>query len=154
MQYWLLKSEPDVFSIDDLAKMPNQTDHWDGVRNYQARNMMRDEMKLNDLAFFYHSNCSVPGIVGIMKIVREGYPDFTSWDSDSKYYDKKSSAEKPRWHMVDVQFVRKFSQTIPLTTLKAAQELESFSLTKRGNRLSVMPVCEAHWNFILSLENN
>ena len=154
MKYWLLKSEPDVYSIDDLAQMPQQTDHWDGVRNYQARNMMRDEMKRNDLAFFYHSNCKVPGIVGIVKIVREGYPDFTSWNPESKYYDPKSSDENPRWFMVDVKFVRKFAETISLTALKSAAELESFSLVKRGNRLSVIPVSEEHWNFILKLESN
>lgn len=104
MNYWLMKSEPDVFSIDDLKKRPHSTEHWDGVRNYQARNFMKDGMKKGDLIFFYHSNCEEPGIVGLAKVVKEAYPDFTSWDKKSKYYDEKSTPEKPRWFMVDVKF--------------------------------------------------
>ncbi len=152
MNYWLMKSEPDVFGIDDLAAMPNQTEHWDGVRNYQARNMMRDQMKKGDQIFFYHSNCKVPGIVGIMKVVKEGYPDFTSWNPESKYFDPKSTQENPRWFMVDVKFVRKFKRTISLTELKNLPELEEMPLVRKGNRLSINPVSEEQWNFILGLE--
>lgn len=153
MQYWLMKSEPDVFGIDHLMALPNQTEHWDGVRNYQARNMMRDEMKVGDQVFFYHSNTDIPGIVGIMQVVRESYPDFTAWNPDSKYYDPKSSEDNPRWFMVDVQFKRKLSRTISLNELKEhAQQLEGFPLLRKGNRLSIIPVPEASWHYILNLE--
>ena len=149
-----MKSEPDVFGIDDLKKMPNKTEHWDGVRNYQARNMMRDDMKRGDLVFFYHSNCEVPGIVGIAKVVKEGYPDFTSWNPESKYYDPKSSEDNPRWFMVDVKYKRKLKREISLRELKgyADGHLRDLPLVRRGNRLSIMPVTEDQWNFILSLE--
>lgn len=152
MNYWLMKSEPDVFGIDDLAKMPKQTEHWDGVRNYQARNMMRDQMKVGDKVFFYHSNTKVPGIIGIMEVVREGYPDHTAFDPDQKYYDPKSDPEKPRWFMVDVKFVRKLGRTISLEELKERPELEEMPLVRKGNRLSIMPVSKDEWDFILSLE--
>lgn len=152
MQYWLMKSEPDVFGIDHLEKMPKQTEHWDGVRNYQARNMMRDEMKRGDKVFFYHSNTKVPGIVGVMEVVREGYPDFTAWDPESKYYDPKSTEENPRWFMVDVKFVRKFTRTISLTELKEHPELEGMLLLRKGNRLSITPVTKEQWDFINTLE--
>ena len=110
MNYWLLKSEPDVFGIEHLLKMPKKTEHWDGVRNYQARNFMRDNMKEGDMAFFYHSNCKEPGIAGIVKIVREAYPDHTAFDAKCKYYDPKSDPANPRWFMVDVKFVKKFKK--------------------------------------------
>jgi predicted RNA-binding protein with PUA-like domain len=152
MAYWLMKSEPDTFSIDDLKTRPQQTEHWDGVRNYQARNMMRDEMKLEDLVFFYHSNCDEPGIVGIAKVVKEGYADFTAFDPDDKHFDPKSNADKPTWIMVDVQFVKKLSRTISLKELKSKTELADLALVRRGNRLSIMPVSEAQWQFILGLE--
>ncbi len=154
MSYWLLKSEPDVFSIDDLRASPGRRTSWDGVRNYQARNFMRDEMRRGDLAFYYHSNCPEPGIVGIVEVVREAYPDDTAHDPESRYHDPKSSPEKPRWHMVDVKYRRKLKREIGLAELKAHSEgpLRGFQLLRRGNRLSVMPVGEAHWNFILSLE--
>ena len=152
MHHWLMKSEPDTFSIDDLKARPNQTEHWDGVRNYQARNMMRDEMKLGDLVFFYHSNCDEPGIVGIAKVVKEGYPDFTAFDPYDKHFDPKSNADKPTWIMVDVQFVKKLSRTISLKELKLKTELADLALVRRGNRLSIMPVTEAQWQFILALE--
>ncbi len=152
MNYWLMKSEPEEFGIDDLQAMPDQTEHWDGVRNYQARNMMRDQMKIGDLVFFYHSNCKIPGIVGIMKVVKESYPDFTAFDPDDKHYDPKSDANKPRWFMVDIQFVRKFERTISLTELKSYVELKDMPLVLRGNRLSIMPVTESQWGFVLSLE--
>ena len=153
MAFWLMKSEPDVFGIDDLAKSKRKTTHWDGVRNFQARNFMRDEMRRGDLAFFYHSNCDEPGIVGIVKIVKEGYPDHTAFDADDPHYDADSDRDKPRWYMVDVQLERKFASTITLATLRerAERELRGLALLKRGNRLSVSPVSAAHWKFILSL---
>lgn len=151
MRYWLMKSEPDAFSIDDLQRRPNQTEHWDGVRNYQARNMMRDDMKIGDQVFFYHSNCDLPGIVGIAEVVKEGYPDFTAFDPDDKHFDPKSHPDKPTWFMVDVKFVRKFAHTISLQTLKQQPELADLALVRRGNRLSIMPVEQQQWAFILSL---
>ena len=152
MGYWLMKSEPDVFGIDDLKAAPRKTEHWDGVRNYQARNMMRDEMKKGDQVFFYHSNCKEPGIVGIAKVVKEGYPDYTAFDSQQKYYDAKSDPDNPRWYMVDVQFVRKFKRTITLEELKNMSKLKDMPLVRRGNRLSIMPVTEKQWNAILAQE--
>ncbi len=152
MNYWLMKSEPDVFGIDHLIAMPNKTEHWDGVRNYQARNMMRDEMKKGDLVFFYHSNCKVPGIVGIMQVVKESYPDFTSWNPESTYFDPKSTAENPRWFMVDIKFKRKLKRCISLNELKEMPGLEKMALVRRGNRLSIMPVSKQAWGLILSAE--
>lgn len=152
MKYWLMKSEPNSFSIDDLQKMPEQTEHWDGVRNYQARNMMRDEMRVGDLVFFYHSNCAEPGIVGIIEVVREGYPDFTAFEPQSKYFDPKSDPEKPRWFMVDVRYLRHTKRTITLAELRDHQALNGLQLLRKGNRLSIMPVAEAEWEYILNLE--
>jgi predicted RNA-binding protein with PUA-like domain len=152
MNYWLMKSEPDAFSIDDLQARPKKTEHWDGVRNYQARNMMRDEMKKGDQVFFYHSNCKVPGIVGIAEVVREGYPDFTALNPEGKYYDPKSDPDNPRWYMVDVKFKRKFKRVISLEEIKSLNQLESMPLVRKGNRLSVMPVEKKHWDAILKLE--
>ena len=152
MNYWLMKSEPDVFGIDDLANQPKKTEHWDGVRNYQARNMMRDEMKKGDQVFFYHSNCKEPGIVGIARVVKEGYPDFTAFDPQTKYYDPKSDPDNPRWYMVDIKYVRKFKRTISLQELKQHKALSDMKLLARGNRLSVMPLSKKHWNYILKLE--
>lgn len=153
MKYWLMKSEPDVFGIEDLEKMPQQCAHWDGVRNYQARNMMRVEMKKGDQIFFYHSSCREPGIVGIMELVKEAYPDHTAFDPTSKYFDAKSSPENPRWFMVDVKFTRKLRRTISLQELKEhILELGDFTLLKKGSRLSIMPLTEAQWKYILALE--
>jgi predicted RNA-binding protein with PUA-like domain len=152
MNHWLMKSEPDVFGIEDLVKRPAKTEPWDGVRNYQARNMMRDDMKKGDLAFLYHSNCKQPGIAGIMKIVRESYPDHTAFDAKEKYFDPKSDPENPRWYMVDVRHVRTLKRIITLTELKTHNELSELPLVRRGNRLSVMPINKTHWDFILSLE--
>jgi len=152
MRYWLMKSEPDVFGIDDLMNRPDQTEPWDGVRNYQARNLMRDAMQPDDLVFFYHSNCTMPGIVGIARIIRAAYPDTTAFDPHHKHYDPAGSPEQPRWFMVDVGFVRKLARTISLTELKTWPELADMPLVRRGNRLSVMPVSPAQWAFILSLE--
>ena len=147
-----MKSEPDAFGINDLYNKPNQTEHWDGVRNYQARNMMRDAMKLGDQVFFYHSNCEQPGIVGIMEVVKEGYPDFTAFDPDDAHFDPKSDPDKPRWMMVDVRFVKTLSRTISLRELKAKQELVNMAVVRPGNRLSIMPVSANEWQFILGLE--
>lgn len=148
-----MKSEPDAFSIDDLMNMPGQTEHWDGVRNYQARNMMRDEMQKGDQVFFYHSSCKEPGIVGIAEVAQEGYPDFTASDPLSKYYDPRNDPDKPRWYMVDIRFKRKLARTIPLTELKNYKTLADMRLLARGNRLSIMPVAKKHWDYILKLEN-
>ena len=154
MNYWLMKSEPDVFGIDDLKNRPGRTEPWDGVRNYQARNMMRDQMKRGDLAFFYHSNCDDPGIVGIMTVAREGYPDHTAFDPQAKYYDPKSDPGNPRWYMVDVRYKRKLTRTITLQELKqyGGGPLADMPLLRKGNRLSVMPVTAGQWDFILGLE--
>lgn len=152
MQYWLMKSEPSEFSYDDLLARPQQTEHWDGVRNYQARNMLRDQMQVDDLAFFYRSNCAEPGIVGIIKISRAGYPDYTAFDPNSKHPDPTSSPDNPRWYMVDVQPVRKLQRTISLAELKDRPELSGLALVRRGNRLSIIPVAQSEWAFITSLE--
>jgi predicted RNA-binding protein with PUA-like domain len=154
MQYWLMKSEPEEFGIDDLKAAPRRTEHWDGVRNYQARNFMRDDMKKGDLAFLYHSNCAEPGIAGIMRVSREAYVDHTAFDPDDKHFDPKSDPENPRWFMVDVTYKRKLKRVITLKEMKlhAEKELAGFRLLQRGNRLSIMPVEKKCWEFILSLE--
>ncbi len=152
MNYWLMKSEPNAFSIDDLQQMPQQTEHWDGVRNYQARNMMRDEMRVGDLLFFYHSNCKVPGIVGLMEVVHESYPDHTAFDPQDKHFDPKSDPAKPRWFMVDVKYLRHTRRLISLAELKEQDELESMPLLRKGNRLSIMPVRQEEWQYILRIE--
>jgi len=153
MSYWLMKSEPEAFGIDDLKSRPDQTEPWDGVRNYQARNMMRDQMKPGDLAFFYHSNCAEPGIVGIMKVARDGYPDPTAFDPDAKYYDPKSDPDNPRWYLVDVRYVRHLTRPLSLRELKEhADRLVGFPLLRKGNRLSIMPVTKEQWEYILDLE--
>ncbi len=152
MAYWLMKSEPSVFGIDDLKAKPQRTSFWDGVRNYQARNFMRDGMKKGDKVFFYHSSCPEPGIVGIATIAREAYPDATAFDKKSPYYDPKSVPDKPIWMGVDVKFVKQFKRVISLEELKQEPRLDGFTLLRRGNRLSVMPVSEEHWNVVLGLE--
>jgi predicted RNA-binding protein with PUA-like domain len=154
MNNWLLKSEPDTFSVDDLAKAPKQTSAWDGVRNFQARNMLRDSMKKGDLAFFYYSSCAIPGIAGIVSIVREGYPDVTAFNPKHHHYDADSDEQKPRWFVVDVKLVRKLKRVITLEELRAHAEkkLKDFVLLRRGNRLSVMPVTKKDWDFVLTLE--
>ncbi len=152
MNYWLMKSEPEVFGIDHLAAVG--VEPWDGVRNYQARNLMRDRMRVGDQAFFYHSNCKEPGIVGIMEIVTEGHPDPTAFDPDEKYFDPKSDPANPRWYLVDVRYLRHLRRPIPLRELRthAHGALRDLPLLRRGNRLSVMPVSAAQWDFILGLE--
>jgi len=153
MRYWLLKSEPRVFSLEDLAAAPNQTEAWDGVRNYQARNFLRDQVQVGDQAFFYHSNTATPGIVGLVEITRAAYPDATALDPASPYYDPKSRPEQPRWYCVDVRLQRPLKRLIALAELKThAQTLADLPLLRRGNRLSVMPVSAAQWAFILALE--
>ena len=154
MNHWLMKSEPETFSIDDLAKSPRKSTHWDGVRNYQARGFMRDQMRVGDTAFFYHSSCDEPGIVGIVKIVKRGYPDHTAFDKKDKHYDADSDPDNPRWYMVDVRFERKLPAPITLATLREHSNgaLKGLALLQRGNRLSITPVSAAHWKFILSLE--
>lgn len=145
-----MKSEPDAYGIDDLAR--DRREPWDGIRNYQARNMMRDDMRIGDKVFFYHSNCKEPGIVGIAKVVSDAYPDPTQFDPESQYFDPKSSEEAPRWLLVDVEFIRKLKRTITLAELKAQPGLDGMILTRKGNRLSIMPVDKPHWDLILGLE--
>ena len=152
MRYWLFKTEPSVYSIDHLKKEKNQLEHWDGVRNYQARNFMRDDMKVGDKGFFYHSNCKEVGIVGIVKIVKEAYPDFTAFEAKEKYYDPKSDPNNPRQVMMDVKYIRKLKRTITLENLKNNSALEDMALVKRGNRLSIMPVTKEEWNEIFAME--
>jgi predicted RNA-binding protein with PUA-like domain len=149
MRYWLMKTEPDEFSIDDLAK--KKVEPWTGVRNYQARNFMR-EMKAGDGVLFYHSSCEVPGVAGTAEVAAEAYPDPTQFDRKSDYYDAASKREEPRWSLVDVKYKRKLKRVIPLAELKDRKELEGFALLARGNRLSVLPVTRSQWDFILGLE--
>ena len=152
MNHWLMKSEPEVFGIDDLAARPRKTEPWDGVRNYQARNMMRDQMQRGDLVFFYHSNCDPPGIVGTMEVVRTGYPDPTQFDPRSKYHDPKSDPDSPRWYLVDVRLKRRFKRMVTLAELREhAGELGDLALLRKGSRLSVMPVPPEAWTRILAL---
>lgn len=150
MQYWLMKSEPSEYSIDHLKR--DKVEHWDGVRNYQARNMMRDQMKIGDLAFLYHSNCDEIGIVGVMTVHKESYPDHTAFDPKDKHYDPKSDPDKPRWFMVDVKYKRKMKRVISLQELRETKGLEDMALVRKGNRLSVMPVSEDEWNLILTID--
>jgi len=147
-----MKSEPDVFGIDDLKNAPHKTAHWDGVRNYQARNYMRDRMMVGDQAFFYHSSRKTPGIAGIMALIKEGYADFTAQDPRSPHFDPKSTADNPRWYMVDVRYIRSLKRVISLNELKRYVELKNMPLLQRGNRLSIMPVTAKQWQFILNLE--
>lgn len=150
-KYWLMKSEPSTFGISDLASRPNQTEPWEGVRNYQARNFMRDDMQIGDEAFFYHSNCSEPGIVGIVKIVKAAYPDSFAFDKKSQYYDPKSTPDNPRWFMVDVKLTQRFDSTISLAALKENPLLNEWALVKKGNRLSILPVTSEQWQIVLNM---
>jgi predicted RNA-binding protein with PUA-like domain len=147
-KYWLMKSEPSCFSIDDLRASPNQSTHWDGVRNYQARNFIRNEMSIGDQVLFYHSNCNPPGIIGIAEVTSKPYPDYTAFDPNSEHPDPKSNPDNPRWYMVDIRFKEKFKEIIPLDTLKRYPELENMPLVRKGNRLSVSPVSRDEWLFI------
>jgi predicted RNA-binding protein with PUA-like domain len=150
-RYWLLKSEPDSYSIDDLASEKNKTTCWDGVRNYQARNLLRDEFSTGDLAFFYHSNDDPPGIVGVCKVVKTAYPDATAFDPKSKYFDAKSKRDNPAWMAVDVKLVKKWKRKITLDELRGYDELDGLELLRKGSRLSVQPVSESHFQFIQNL---
>ncbi len=149
MKYWPIKSEPDVFSIDDLKKVKREA--WDGVRNYQARNFMMKEMKPGDLALFYHSNAKPPGVAGIAKVAGETYPDPTQFDKRSDYYDSKSKQDNPRWWLVDFQFVKKFKQEVPLDALKADNQLSEMMVCQKGTRLSITPVQAKHYERVLKL---
>ena len=150
MQYWLMKSEPDTYSIDDLEDFA--TDHWDGIRNYQVRNFFRDQMQVGDQAFFYHSNCKEPGIVGLMEIASKAYPDHTAFDKKEKYFDPKSNPDEPRWLMIDVKYNRHLKRKITLTELRQVESLQTMKLLQRGNRLSVIPLSKKEWDHILEME--
>ncbi|WP_018981959.1 EVE domain-containing protein [Salinimonas chungwhensis] len=150
MAYWLFKTEPAAFSIDDLMARPNQTEPWDGVRNYQARNFLRDEVAMDDEVLIYHSSCNEVGVAGIATIARAGYPDYSQFDPESAYFDPKSEPDNPRWYRVDVLFKEKFSQILTLKFIKKMPEIEQLPLVKKGHRLSVMPVCEKEWNALVS----
>jgi len=150
MKHWLMKSEPDEMSIDDLAKLPRKTSPWTGVRNYTARNFMRDAMSVGDLAFFYHSSCPEPGVAGIVKVASAAHPDPTQFDAKSDYYDPKSTRENPRWMCVDVAFVEK-TRLVPIAELRGAKALEKMLTLQRGNRLSITPVTDGEWEAVLKL---
>ena len=150
MQYWLMKSEPDTYSIDDLQSFG--VDHWDGIRNYQVRNFFRDQMQVGDQAFFYHSNCKEPGIVGTMEIVSKAYPDHTAFDPSEKYFDSKSDPENPRWLMIDVRCIRHLDRMIMLAELRQQKQIADMKLLQRGNRLSVLPLSKMEWQYILEME--
>ncbi len=150
-KYWLMKTEATSYSIQDLAAEKKQTTFWDGVRNYQARNYMRDDMKIGDKVLFYHSSADPPAIAGVATIVRESYPDHTSWDPDNKHYDPKSTAQNPRWFMVDIKLERIFSEPIPLDDLRGVAALKEMELLRKGSRLSVQPVRKAEFDAVLKL---
>ena len=150
MHYWLMKSEPDTYSIDDLQSFG--VDHWDGIRNYQVRNFFRDQMQVGDQAFFYHSNCKVPGIVGTMEIASKAYPDHTAFNPSEKYFDSKSDPENPRWLMVDVRYIRHLDRMITLGELRLQKQIADMKLLQRGNRLSVLPLSKKEWQYILNME--
>jgi predicted RNA-binding protein with PUA-like domain len=148
MNYWLMKSEPDEFSIDDLVAAPKKTTPWFGVRNYMARNYMRDAMKIGDGVLFYHSSCEVPGIAGIARVSSTAYPDDSQFDRKSPYYDPKAKREEPRWMLVDVELVKK-TRVMPLDEMRTYPQLADMVTLRRGNRLSITPVTAAQWKFIL-----
>jgi len=150
MAYWLFKSEPGCFSIDDLKNRPGMTEQWDGVRNYQARNFLRDQVKVGDQVLFYHSNIPEPGVVGLAEVVREGYPDFTALDPASEHFDLKSSATNPIWFMVDVRYVSTFPRQVTLEKIKVHPLLTNMPLVKRS-RLSIQPVTTEEWEIILAM---
>ena len=150
MRYWLMKSEPDEFSIDDLAAAPDRTVAWFGVRNYQARNFMRDQMRVRDRAFFYHSSCPEPGVAGVAEVTAQAYPDATQFDRKSPYFDPKAMRDAPRWFNVDVTFVEKL-RLVSLAELRSHPELERMRILQRGNRLSITPVDPAEWAFVLKI---
>ena len=146
-RYWLMKTEPDTYSIDELHREKRTC--WDGVRNYQARNLMRDDMKVGDLILFYHSNAKPPGVAGVARVCREAYPDHTAWDPESEYYDSRSTPDNPVWMMVDVEFVERFPEPVSLEQLKETPALEGMLVTKKGQRLSIQPVSSEHFEIVL-----
>ena len=150
-KYWLMKTEPTSYSIQDLAAEKKQTTCWDGVRNYQARNFMRDEMKVGDRVLFYHSDADPPSVVGIATIVRESYPDHTSWDCDDKHYDPKSTAQHPRWFMVDIKLEQIFDEPLSLDDLRGVAALKDMEVLRKGSRLSVQPVRKSEFDAVLTL---
>lgn len=150
MNYWLFKSEPDEYSIDDLAAETKGFGRWDGIRNYQARNLLRDQVAAGDLVLFYHSSCKVPGVAGIAKVVKPAYPDPAQFNPESRYYDPKATEDAPRWYCVDVSFVERFELVVPLKTIKATTELAEMMLVKQG-RLSIQPVSETEWQTLLTM---
>lgn len=150
-QYWLMKSEPTTFSIQDLEKAPKKTTHWEGVRNYQARNFLRDQIKTGDEVFFYHSSTDVPAIVGTAEVVKNGYPDPSQFESKSKYFDETSDPKNPRWYVVDIKHQKTFSQPISIQMLRELPALSKMKLLQKGMRLSVQPVTAAEWKTIFSL---
>jgi len=154
MNYWLIKSEPHVFSFDDLLASPKQTTPWDGVRNYQARNFMRDDMKQGDKILYYHSSTKIPGVVGVAEVASDPYPDPLQFDENSNYYDEKASKDEPRWILVDVKGVEKLPRLVTLDEIKSEERLADMRLVQRGNRLSVMPVTKKEFEIILELANN
>ncbi|MEQ8765541.1 MAG: EVE domain-containing protein [Planctomycetota bacterium] len=149
MAYWLFKSEPSTFSIDDLAKSPKKTTFWDGVRNYQARNLLRDDIRKGDGVLFYHSSCAKPAVVGTAVVSKSGYPDHTAWDPGSEHPDPKSTEDEPIWYMVDIRFEQKFDTPVTLEELRGMKGLEEMLLLRRGQRLSVQPVTAKEWTTIL-----
>lgn len=154
MNYWLMKSEPDVFSFDDLKNRPKRTEPWNGVRNYQARNFMRDEMKEGDLILFYHSSCEIPGVAGIAKVSSKAYPDSTQFEKKSEYYDPKSTPANPRWFLVDVSFHKELKRHVSLEELKKIKQLEGMRLLQKGNRLSILPITPEEFELIVDLGNS
>lgn len=150
MRYWLMKSEPSDVSVDDLAAMPKKTVAWYGVRNYQARNFMRDQMQIGDKVFFYHSSCAEPGIVGIAKVASRAYPDETQFDRKSKYFDAKATRQQPRWFNVDIKLEKK-TRLVSIKELRCYPELASMRVLQPGNRLSITPVDPREWEFILKI---
>lgn len=153
-KYWLFKSEPNVFSIQDLANSKDQTTFWDGVRNYQARNYLRDEVKIGDKVIFYHSNSEPPAAVGICEVVKEGYPDFTAFDPKNKHYDPKSKTDNPTWYMVDVKLIKIFKRPVSLPEIKQNKKLSNMKLVQPGNRLSVMPITKEEFEEIIKMSEH
>jgi predicted RNA-binding protein with PUA-like domain len=151
MNYWLMKSEPDVFSFSDLKSRPKKTEPWNGVRNYQARNFMRDEMKVGDLILFYHSSCEIPGVAGVARVSSTPYPDATQFDKKSEYYDAKATPENPRWILIDVSYERDLKNHVSLEEIRKHPELSPMRLLQKGNRLSILPVSKEEFNFIVKL---
>jgi len=156
MRYWLMKTEPTVFSLDDLRNMPHSTDHWEGVRNYQARNYMRDDMKKGDRVLFYHSNCEEPGVAGIAEVSKEAYPDFFSWDPTSRYFDPKSTPENPKWFMVDLIWKQAFKRKVSLKDMRENPRLKNMKVLQKGQRLSILPLTKDEFDtvYVMGMKNN